>query len=141
MGKPMARSELEDRLEAITRQFVREIVAALRSASFADVAQLQVNDGARARPRGRPPTRVSASPSPRNSTPGERKACAGTPDGRPTRRAGGTGAESAREEAGQSLGVRALSSELGVAPDLLLPRRSSSFARPAESPNTARSAR
>jgi hypothetical protein len=118
MGEPMARSELEDRLEAITRQFVREIVAALRSASFADVAQLQVTDGAggvRARPRGRPPTRVSASP-PR-STPGERK-----PPGRQTadRRAElGERVLKALEEAGQSLGVRALSSELGVAPDLL----------------------
>jgi hypothetical protein len=115
----MARSELEDRLEAITRQFVREIVATLRSASFADVAQLQVTDGARARPRGRPPTRVSASPSspsPR-STVGERK-----PPGRQTadRRAElGERVLKALKEAGQSLGVRALSSELGVAPDLL----------------------
>ena len=116
MGEPMARSELEERLEAITRQFVREIVATLRSASFADVAQLQVTADSPARRRARPPTtRVSASPSP-SGTRSEKKPGRQTADRRAEL---AERVVKALEAAGQSLGVRALSSELGVAPDLL----------------------
>jgi hypothetical protein len=109
----MGRTDLEERLEAITRQFVREIVLALRSASFADVAQLQVTASAPARPRGRPPTRVSASPA--RAPASERK---------PARQNADRRAELGQRvlkvlEGKDPLGVRALSSELGVAPDLL----------------------
>jgi predicted Rossmann fold nucleotide-binding protein DprA/Smf involved in DNA uptake len=114
MWKRMARTDLEERLEAITRQFVREIVLALRSASFADVAQLQVTASASARPRGRPPTRVSATPA-RPAPTSERK---------PVRQNADRRAELGERvlkvlEGKDPLGVRALSSELGVAPDLL----------------------
>ena len=112
----MARNALEDRLEAITRDFVREIVSALRTASFADVAQLQTNAAAPARPRGRPPTRVSAVPaSPRSESRAEKKPGRQTADRRAEL---GERVLKALEGADQ-LGVRALSSELGVAPDLL----------------------
>ena len=125
----MARSSLEEQLESITREFVRQIVGALRNASFADVAQLQVassSAASRGRP-GRPASRVSASPvrarrEPRErseqSAPGERR----RGDARQTadRRAElGERVLKALEKVGQPLGVRALSSELGVAADLL----------------------
>lgn len=112
----MPRSRLEEHLEAITRDFVRQIVSALRSASFADVAQLQVNDAPPPRPRApRAPlaTRVSASPS------------AAVRDGERARQTADRRAELAErivkalETAREPRGVRALSSELGVAPDLL----------------------
>jgi predicted Rossmann fold nucleotide-binding protein DprA/Smf involved in DNA uptake len=109
----MARTDLEERLEAITRQFVREIVLALRSASFADVAQLQVTPSAPVRPRGRPPTRVSATPA---RPPASEK--------KPVRQNADRRAELGERvlkvlEGKDPLGVRALSSELGVPPDLL----------------------
>jgi hypothetical protein len=112
----MAKSGLEARLEEITRVFVAEIVNAIRSASFADVADLQVT-GRAARP-GVPtapaskPTRVSASP----------KSSGGSDKPRQTaeRRAElGERILKRLERAAEPMGVRALSSELGVAPDLL----------------------
>jgi hypothetical protein len=116
---PVPRNALEEQLESITRDFVRQIVGALRNASFADVAHLQV-DASRSRGRtttrgpqaARKATRVSASPKIQEA----RSAVRQTADRR---------AELAERvvkaltSAGQSLGVRALSSELGVAPDLL----------------------
>jgi hypothetical protein len=106
-------SVLEDRLEAITREFVRQIVQVLRTASFADVAQLQVAPAASSTPRPRPRTRVTATPAkPLGERKGERQTAG--------RRAElGERVVKALEGAGQALGVRALSSELGVAPDLL----------------------
>jgi len=116
MGERMERSSrnaLEERLEAITREFVKQIVGALRSASFADVAQLQVAAAPRAATARRPPTRVSAAPTPKHRENGKTRQTA-------DRRAElGERVLKALESAGQSLGVRALSSELGVAPDLL----------------------
>ncbi len=109
-----------ERLEAITREFVRQIVSALRNASFADVAQLA---GRQLPSRVRRRRRVSASPA--AATPA--RACRRAPrsSGKASRQTadrraelGGAGAEGARRGAG-SLGVRALSSELGVAADLL----------------------
>jgi hypothetical protein len=105
-------SVLEDRLEAITRDFVRQIVQVLRTASFADVAQLQVPSAPSAA-RPRTPTRVTASPA---TSRGERKGARQTADRRAEL---GERVLKALEGAGQALGVRALSSELGVAPDLL----------------------
>jgi hypothetical protein len=107
------RNALEERLEAITREFVKQIVGALRSASFADVAQLQVAASPSPGSAGRrPPTRVSAAPAPKRQESGRTRQTA-------DRRAElGERVLKALEGAGQ-LGVRALSSELGVAPDLL----------------------
>ena len=123
----MARSPLEDHLESITREFVRQIVSALRNASFADVAQLQVASAPVRRPGRprRPVTRVTATPSSSPASPASRRDERGERDDRRTRQTADRRAElgerivKALESAGQSLGVRALSSELGVAPDLL----------------------
>jgi hypothetical protein len=121
----MARTVLEDRLEAITRDFVREIVGVLRTASFADVAQLQVNaapSSARERaPRGamRPPSRISASPTVSRAEKADKAGPRGTRQTADRRAELGERVIKALAGAGQSLGVRALSSELGVAPDLL----------------------
>jgi hypothetical protein len=113
----MARSDLEERLEEITRAFVAQIVNALREASFADVAALQV-----VAPRGAPgrshapraPTRVSATP------PLAKRAERERPRQTADRRAElGERLLRALKGAHQPLGVRQLSSELGVAPDLL----------------------
>ena len=127
MGEPMGRSPLEDRLEAITREFVMQIVSAIRSASFADVAGLQVGGGgsagsasgpARRGPaplarESRPATRVSASPGGVARDNGRARQTA-------DRRAElGERVVKALEDSGESMGVRALSQELGVAPDLL----------------------
>jgi hypothetical protein len=114
----MARSGLEDKLESITREFVRQIVGALRNASFADVAQLQVTSSPPSRPRsGGSPGRVSASPAPARKEQGERRS--GNARQTADRRAELAERVLKALGAGQSLGVRALSSELGVAADLL----------------------
>jgi hypothetical protein len=112
----MAKSGLETRLEEITRVFVAEIVNAIRNASFADVADLQVTarSGRPSTPSAAPskPTRVSASP----KTPGG----SGKPRQTADRRAElGERVLKTLVHAGEPMGVRALSSELGVAPDLL----------------------
>ncbi|HEY2517995.1 MAG TPA: hypothetical protein VGI39_44295 [Polyangiaceae bacterium] len=119
----MGRSALEDRLEEITRAFVAQIVSALRNASFADVAALEVGSSAPPRPtrpkaaRTTSPTRVSASPSSNSSSrAGERERPRQTADRRAEL---GERVIRALENAEHPLGVRALSSELGVAPDLL----------------------
>ena len=115
----MGRSALEDRLEEITRAFVAQIVSALRNASFADVAALEVGSAAAPRAtRPKPPrttspaTRVSASP----SRGGDRERPRQTADRRAEL---GERVIRTLENAEHPLGVRALSSELGVAPDLL----------------------
>ncbi|MGO8997342.1 MAG: hypothetical protein ACLQVI_28840 [Polyangiaceae bacterium] len=113
----MPRSVLEERLEAITRAFVGEIVAALRNASFADVAQLQVASARSPAPSRSdahpPPTRASAKPARSRE---EKRAGRQTADRRAEL---GQRIVKALGSAGQSMGVRALSSALGVAPDLL----------------------
>ena len=110
-----ARNPLEERLETITRAFVREIVSALRSASFADVAQLQVTATTPTPNRAaRAATRVSATPAPKPP-----QATGRTRQTAERRAELGERVLKALENTEQSLGVRALSSELGVAPDLL----------------------
>lgn len=114
----MGRSALEERLEEITRAFVAQIVSALRNASFADVAALEVGSSAPKTGRGKAPrttspaTRVSATP----TRGGERERPRQTADRRAEL---GERVIRALENAEHPLGVRALSSELGVAPDLL----------------------
>jgi hypothetical protein len=103
---------LEAQLTALTQEFVAKLVDALRNASFAEVASLS---GPRAAPR-------SAD-----------KARGPRPAARPAAQAGGAGSRQtaakraelgervidALRVASQPIGVRALSSELGVAPDVL----------------------
>jgi hypothetical protein len=121
----MARNGLEEKLEAITREFVAQIVATIRGASFAEVAEMQVPSfgprgarGARSAAPAVKATRVSASP----GAAAKKSAAADGPKPRQTadRRAElGERVVGALERASSPLGVRALSSELGVAPDLL----------------------
>jgi hypothetical protein len=111
----MARSGLEERLEEITRRFVAEIVTALREASFAEVAALEV--AARPRGPGRPPgprpvTSVTATPKSKSDGGRQRQ----TADRRAEL---GERVLKALQGAEEPMGVRALSSELGVAADLL----------------------
>jgi hypothetical protein len=109
----MAVSVLEERLETITREFVRQIVQALRTASFADVASLQTRGGSDRPARARKVTRVSATPAAPKS---ERKGPRQTADRRAEL---GERLLKALGDSEHPLGVRALSSELGVAPGLL----------------------
>jgi hypothetical protein len=117
----MARNGLEEKLESITRQFVVQIVSAIRGASFAEVAELQVPGAPRAQrvSTRSTATRVSASPAAVPSSPAK-SAGPGRPRQTADRRA-----ELADKlvqtlgRAAEPMGVRTLATELGVAPDLL----------------------
>lgn len=117
----MPRPQLEAQLEALTREFVAKLVEAIRNASFVDVAALP-----------RPPSPAGKRPEPRAggaARPGrpEKKEGGGeVPSSSPRlrqtaqhRAALGDRVVQALEQANEPLGLRALSSELGVAPDLL----------------------
>ena len=104
-------STLEAQLTALTQEFVAKLVDTLRNASFAEVAQLSTPQ-ASARPAGRPsrePRAPGRPPSP----------------GRAGRQTAATRAELGERVIGalrtlpQPIGVRDLSSRLGVAPDVL----------------------
>jgi len=109
----MPKHPLEAQLAALTQEFVARLVDAIRNASFAEVAALsapQVTPSTGRVQRARPATAAPAAPP------------------REPRRARQTAAHRAEigerviktlQSAGQPLGVRALSSELGVAPDVL----------------------
>ncbi|HEY1695338.1 MAG TPA: hypothetical protein VGG39_24385 [Polyangiaceae bacterium] len=105
-------STLEAQLAALTQEFVGRIVEVIRNASFAEVASLspgKPSSGGKAAPRG------SRVPKPAPSSPGRRA-------GRQTaaRRAEvGERVMAALRSAKSPMGVRALSEELGVAPDVL----------------------
>jgi hypothetical protein len=108
----MAKTALEEKLESITREFVQRIVATIRGASFAEVAGYAAPEPAAAAKRA---TRVVASPranTPRAAASGERQ----TADKRAEL---SERVVAALKKAGSPMGVRALSSEVGVAPDLL----------------------
>jgi hypothetical protein len=116
----MPRNPLEEKLEAITRNFVLEIVAAMRGASFADVAGLQLPAQADAtrpaavRPSTRTtPTRVTAMPATAEKRGAKPRQTADVRAQLADR------VVSALEHASEPMGVRALASELGIAPDLL----------------------
>jgi hypothetical protein len=113
----MATHGLEAQLMRLTQEFVHQLVEAIRNASFAEVAALRPPGGsALAGLAG-----VTAPAQPRRG----RKPAA---EARPARAGRQTAAKRAElaervvgalKEAKQSVGVRTLSSELGVAPDLL----------------------
>jgi len=104
------RAGLEAQLTRLTQEFVHKLVEAIRNASFAEVAALRpgTNGVAEASPqrRGRKP----ASP-PRPARAGRQTAA--------KRAELAERVVGALKEAKQPMGVRTLSSELGVAPDLL----------------------
>ena len=106
----MAAHDLEAQLTRLTQEFVHKLVEAIRNASFAEVAAL------------RPPSNGVAAPAqPR----GGRKPAASPRPARAGRQTAAKRAELAErvvgalKDAKQPMGARALSSELGVAPDLL----------------------
>jgi hypothetical protein len=110
----MPKHDLEAQLTALTQEFVLKLVQAIRNASFAEVAAL---------PEPRSASSTARTPS-----------VAKRPVGTPSKQANGGGTERqtaarraeigervvrALRNSGQPLGVRALSSDLGVDPDLL----------------------
>lgn len=104
------RGGLEAQLTRLTQEFVHKLVEAIRNASFAEVAAL------------RPPTNGLEAPAePRRG----RKAALIQRPARAGRQTAAKRAELAErvvvalKEAKEPVGVRTLSSELGVAPDLL----------------------
>jgi len=105
----MPKHDLEAQLTALTQEFVVKLTHAIRNASFAEVAAL-------------PTPRAGA---PRPQAPATRAAGNRGPDKGPERQTATRRAEvgervlRALRSAGKALGVRALSSELGVTPDLL----------------------
>jgi hypothetical protein len=109
----MARTTLETQLTHLTAEFVGRLVQVIRNASFADVAALTPAKG------NPPPVRRG----PREEAPRTRRARrAGAKAERQTkshRAELGERVVKTLTEAHKPLGVRALSSELGVAPDLL----------------------
>jgi hypothetical protein len=115
-------STLEAQLTALTHEFVAKLVEAIRNASFAEVANLSLatrGGGASKAGRGpgRPPRAASASSStPESSTgsssPRRRQNAA-------SRAEIGERVIRALKGANEPMGVRALSGELEVAPDVL----------------------
>jgi hypothetical protein len=134
----MPKPALEEQLEALTRDFVAALVDAIRNASFADVASL--SSGPPARPAQREPrpgrrvTRVDGASvkwadgaltpftSGGRAAHGQRDGAASEGRGRQTAARRAEMAErvlGALANADSPIGVRALSSELGVEPDVL----------------------
>jgi hypothetical protein len=117
----MPRPQLEAQLEALTREFVAKLVEAIRNASFVEVAALP-GPGAPAGQRSSP----GRASQPRAARPETKSRGAAEPSSSPrlrqtaqNRAALADRVVHALEQASAPLGVRALSSELGVAPDLL----------------------
>jgi hypothetical protein len=113
----MPRSTLEARIAELTQDFVSQLVVAIRNASFAEVAALSTPSVLAV--HGRP-----AATSGRRG-PATRRGSAKAPGARGERQTAERRAEigdkivSALRDAGEPLGLRALSSRLGVAPDRL----------------------
>jgi hypothetical protein len=103
---------LEAQLTALTQEFVAKLVDTLRNASFADVAQLSTAH-ATPQPSSRPrePRGPGRPPSAPASTRGRQTAV--------TRAELGERVVGALRTAPQPIGVRDLSNQLGVAPDVL----------------------
>jgi hypothetical protein len=104
-------STLEAQLTALTREFVARLVEVIRNASFADVAGLSAS-----------PARGPDESRPRRGAP---RPTVGSRAGKPSRQTASHRAElgervmAALRGSSAPMGVRALSSELGVVPDRL----------------------
>jgi hypothetical protein len=119
----MPRPQLEAQLAALTQEFVIKLVEAIRNASFVEVAALPGPTGPSGQraPAARQERRASGA-SPHAGRPGKKEQPAELPRLRQTaqhRAELGDRVVHALKKASGPLGVRALSSELGVAPDLL----------------------
>jgi hypothetical protein len=121
----MPRPPLEAQLTSLTQEFVGKLVEAIRNASFAEVAALSI-------PRSGSPAAASSSAAAAPASPGSarakravRQVMATHADNPRVRQTAAHRAElgdrvvQALKGARAPLGVRALSSELGVPPDLL----------------------
>ena len=112
----MPASRLEEELEALMVEFVARIVATLKSASFGEVASLAPSEGAL---RGVSIPRAKRA-APALTLPSDRARGGRRPRQDADKRAElGERVMATLSKAASPLGVRALSSELGVAPDLL----------------------
>jgi hypothetical protein len=108
----MPKHGLEAQLATLTQEFVVRLVEAIRNASFAEVAALPAPSAVASTPR-RGASARGRGISPLTERTGSSRQTA-------ARRAElGGRIMKALQEAGRPLGVRALASELGVAPDLL----------------------
>jgi hypothetical protein len=118
----MPRTTLESQLTAITQEFVGRLVEVIRNASFADVAALS--------PHGRPPRGSFAATRGANRAPQRTGASSDTGPVSHGRNTAARQTKAHRAELGerlvktlsdapQPLGVRALSTELGIPPDRL----------------------
>jgi hypothetical protein len=116
----MARPPLEAQLAAVTQEFVGRLVEVIRNASFAEVAALSV-------PGGKPATAAGGAlkAKRRRAAPAHRGNHTEAKEATRVRQTAAHRAELAErvmqalKEAQAPLGVRAISSGLGVAPDLL----------------------
>lgn len=115
----MPKPDLEAQLAELTQEFVGRLVAAIRNASFVEVAALSAPRVVAGHAPAHAPARGRRGPSPKakaSSSNGSAK----TPRQTAARRAEiGERLLKALGKAAHPLGVRALSAELGVAPDLL----------------------
>lgn len=106
----MAAHGLEAQLTRLTQEFVHKLVEAIRNASFAEVAALRPPSNGIAAPvqprRGRKPAATARPAHAGRQTAAKRAELAERVVG-------------ALKDAKEPIGARALSSELGVAPDLL----------------------
>jgi hypothetical protein len=117
----MPRPQLEAQLAALTQEFVAKLVEAIRNASFVEVAALP-GPGAPAGQRSPGKAAAAASRAGRSEARRSSAEPSSSPRLRQTAQNRAALAERvvhALEHASTPLGVRALSSELGVAPDLL----------------------
>ena len=103
-------STLEAQLTTLTQEFVAKLVDALRNASFAEVAQLSTAQGT-AQPPPRPREPRGPGRPPRVGSAGRQTAA--------SRAELGERVMGALRTVPQPIGVRDLSSRLGVAPDVL----------------------
>jgi hypothetical protein len=105
----MPKDDLEARLSALTRAFVAQLVDVIRNASFAEVAALPGSGGAIP---ARGPARAPVAAKSQNGAPRRRRNAAGLAEIQDR-------VLEALGSAGKSLGVRELSSTLGVKPEAL----------------------
>jgi hypothetical protein len=116
----MPKHDLEAQLAALTQEFVGRLVSTIRNASFAEVAALstpRLRAGANNHEPARRPARAAK---PRAISSDASSSAVKAPRQTVARRAElGERVIKTLSKAGQPLGVRALSGELGVAPDLL----------------------
>ena len=121
------RTELEAQLESLTREFVTKLVETIRNASFADVAALSASSSASAASAATSPVRGRGGPhqTARGGRARTREEAAASQTGGRVRQTAERRAELSERlmktlrGAGGALGVRALSTALGVSPDIL----------------------